>query len=177
MRWFLAANANSSPVSCALLGGDWSELEELGFKRVERSIGRRGEAGFQSHYVWYKFMPDRSEIEFFPHLEYAGIHVHADGWHPERKLPLLKCLILNHNLVESVAVPGIPESAARLAQTGSETDRAEWLHRIEQERKNVAAQRQKLAALGWRSSGIDYENYLHVDLLTKVQSAPPPGAF
>jgi hypothetical protein len=146
-RWFIASKARPDTPSCALIGGNWPGLSELGFIRQERSMGRQEEPNYRRWFVWHRFMPTMDDITFISELRYKGLKVYPEHWHPESEEPLLLCYM------PTVMHPGEPESVwglrrERLIEEGWEDGGRDGL-----------------------------KGYVHVDELEKIEGPPPTGSF
>lgn len=91
-EWLLASKVNPDTPSCALVGGAWPRLSELGFQHESRAIGHIGQPNYSERHIWHRFMPQMNDIVFYPRLRYHEMRVSPEWWHPDSTEPLLYCV-------------------------------------------------------------------------------------
>ena len=153
-RWFLAQKRTTDTPSCSLTAGDWDGLDSIGFKPEQRGYIKPGTSEWVRWRTWHKHMPIMEGVTFYPKLRFKGLPVTPLWWKPDSEEPVLRVHMMPEHkyFVQSPYYTG-PEA------TGEEN----W---------------QRLYDDDWEPAGIgEWQRWLHVDELEKIEGPPPEGAF
>ncbi|MDQ7013677.1 MAG: hypothetical protein Q9O74_07230 [Planctomycetota bacterium] len=178
VHWYIASKINPETPSCALVAGNWPEVQSLGFIKEVRSVGTQGQSGYSVNIKYHRYMSTMSDITFYPELHYWGMRVTPEHWHFTSPEPLLFCRLMDNEIFLATRIPGGPEALKRAVEKKDKHAEAEWRRIGEANSQTLAAMRRKLLADGWEDHGMDgLVKYVHVDDLEKIEGPPPRGPF